>query len=279
VDEIGRDAIAEHERKLLAHATERSSAIPGVRIIGTAAQKASVLSFIVDEPPISTLDVGTQLDLEGVAIRTGHHCCQPLMERFSIAGTARASFAMYNTLEEVDVFADALEKIVGSAQPRRIASSKAGAAYPSAGAKSPAEAAEEIADFFDAVDDWAEKYQYLIEIGSKLPAMPEVLKTEANRVQGCQSTVFMHAQKKPGTPDVIEFLADSDADIVRGELALLQRLYCGQRAAEVLAFDIEGFMRRIGLDKNLTQGRRNGMAEMVKRVQRFAAETAAKNKG
>src|SRR5207245_11455206 len=95
-------------------------------------------------------------------------------------------------------------------------------------------------------------------------------------VQGCQSTVFMHARKRPGSTDVVEFLADSDADIVRGELALLQRLFCGQHAAEVLAFDIEAFMRRVGLDKNLTQGRRNGLAEMVKRVKRFASEVANK---
>jgi cysteine desulfurase / selenocysteine lyase len=88
--------------------------------------------------------------------------------------------------------------------------------------------------------------------------------------------VFMHARKKPGTADVIEFLADSDADIVRGELALLQKLYCGQHAGAVLAFDLPGFMQRIGLDKNLTQGRRNGLAEMLKRVQRFAQEVAEK---
>jgi len=79
-----------------------------VRIIGTAKEKAGVLSFIVEEPAMSALDVGTQLDLEGVAVRTGHHCCQPLMERFGIAGTARASFAMYNTLEEVDKLVEAL---------------------------------------------------------------------------------------------------------------------------------------------------------------------------
>jgi len=274
VEGIGRDAIAEHERKLLAYATERLSAIAGVRIIGRAADKAGVLSFIVEDPPISTLDVGTQLDLEGVAVRTGHHCCQPLMERFGIAGTARASFAMYNTLEEVDVMANTLEKIVASAKPRRVAPAKAELVFPSAAAGSPGEAAEKIAEVFDAVDDWTEKYQHLIEIGSKLLPMPAVLKTEANRVQGCQSTVFMHAQKKPGTSDVVEFLADSDADIVRGELALLQRLYSGQRAGAVLGFDFPSFMQRIGLDKNLTQGRRNGMAEMVKRVQRFAEDIA-----
>src|SRR5262249_9949585 len=123
---------------------------------------------------------------------------------------------------------------------------------------------------------WAAKYQYLIDIGSKLPAMPEVLKQECNRVQGCQSTVFMHARKKPGTADVIEFLADSDADIVRGELAVLQRLYSGQRAGDVLAFDMPAFMQRIGIDQNLTQGRRNGLAEMVKRIMRFAEEISTK---
>ena len=84
--------------------------------------------------------------------------------------------------------------------------------------------------------------------------------------------VYMHARKKPGTADDIEFLADSGAEIMRGELAVLQRLYSGQRAADVLTFDVPAFMERVGLDKNLTQGRRNGLAEMVKRIIRFAEE-------
>ncbi|MBI2805953.1 MAG: SufS family cysteine desulfurase [Planctomycetes bacterium] len=272
LEEIGRDSIASHEHRLLEFATERIASIPGVRIIGTAKEKASVLSFVVED--MSALDVGTRLDIEGIAVRTGHHCCQPLMERFGIAGTTRASFAMYNTLEEVEAFAEAVEKIVASARPRAGASLNGDYPYPQAAAPSTREAAEEIAEVFEVVDDWAEKYEYLIDIGSKLPAMPDVLKQECNRVQGCQSTVFMHARKKPGTPDVIEFLADSDADIVRGELALLQRLYSGQRAGEVLAFDMPAFMQRIGLDKNLTQGRRNGLAEMVQRVMRFAENVA-----
>jgi cysteine desulfurase/selenocysteine lyase len=276
LEEIGRDTAAEHEKRVLAYATERLSALPGVRIIGTARDKASVLSFVVEDPPISTLDVGTQLDLEGVAVRTGHHCCQPLMERFGIAGTARASFAMYNTLEEVDVLADTLERIVAKARPRAVVPGHFELAYPAPAAESPGKAADAIADTFEMIDDWAEKYEYLIDIGGKLPPMPKELKQECNRVQGCQSTVYMHARKKPQTTDVIEFLADSDADIVRGELALLQRLYSGQRAAEVLSFDMPAFMHRIGLDKNLTQGRRNGLAEMVKRIMRFAQDVASK---
>ncbi len=277
VEEIGREAIAEHEHKLLAYGTERLSAIAGVRIIGTAKEKASVLSFIVEDPPMSALDVGTQLDLAGVAVRTGHHCCQPLMERFGIAGTARASFAMYNTLEEVDVLADTLEEIVGRAKPRAIVTSVGQPVYPAPTADSPTAAAEEIAEFFDAVDDWADKYQYLIDIGEKLPPMPDILKTEPNRVKRCQSTVYMHARTRPGSADVIEFLADSDADIVRGELALLERLYCGQRAAEVLAFDIQGFMERIGLEQHLSPGRRTGLSEMIARVKHYAGQVAQKS--
>ncbi|MSQ97029.1 MAG: SufS family cysteine desulfurase [Gemmataceae bacterium] len=277
IDAIGKDMIAAHEHKLLEYATERVAAIPGVRIIGTAKEKASVLSFIVNDPPMSALDVGTRLDLDGVAIRTGHHCCQPLMERFGIAGTARASFAMYNTIEEVDVLADTLEKIVASARPRVVVSTNGQPIYPEPVADNPQQAADEIAEFFDAVDDWAEKYQYLIDIGGKLAPMPEVLKTEPNRVKRCQSTVFMHARTRPGTADVIEFLADSDADIVRGELALLQKLYCGQRAAEILAFDIQGFMERIGLERNLSPGRRTGLSEMIARVKHYAGQVAQKS--
>ena len=272
VEHLDRVAVAAHEHRLLEYATERISALPGVRIIGTAKEKAGVLSFVVEG--LSALDVGTRLDLDGIAIRTGHHCCQPLMERYDIAGTARASFAMYNTLEDVDALADALETIVAGVRPRAIVAMNGVYAYPEPGAANPHAAAADIAEFFDAVDDWAEKYQYLIDIGSKLPPMPDVLKQECNRVQGCQSTVYMHARKKPGTTDVVEFLADSDADIVRGELALLQRLFSGQRADAVLAFDLPAFMQRIGLDKNLTQGRRNGLAEMVKRVQHFADDLA-----
>jgi cysteine desulfurase / selenocysteine lyase len=275
VEEIGRDAIALHEHRLLEHATARLSAIGGLRLIGTAREKASVLSFVVEDPPLSALDVGARLDLEGVAIRTGHQCCQPLMERLRLPGTARASLAMYNTHDEVDIFADALERIVESVRPHRIASAGAvDVKYPAAAAADPQAAAQALIDDFDFIDDWTEKYRYLIDEGAKLPPMPDALKTAANRVQGCQSTVFVHARKKPGTADVMEFLADSDADVVRGLLAVLQKVYSGQRASQILAFDAPGFWQRLGLDRNLTSGRRNGLGAMVERLRGFAAGLA-----
>jgi len=115
VTAIGIDAIARHEHDLLEYATALVSAIPGLRIIGTAAQKASILSFTMEG--IHPHDIGTILDHAGVAIRAGHHCAMPLMQRFGLSGTARASFAFYNTRAEVDALAAALHQVREMFQP------------------------------------------------------------------------------------------------------------------------------------------------------------------
>ena len=109
VNSLGIENLARHEHELLAYATEKLSQIPGVRIIGTAREKASVVSFVLDG--VHPHDVGTVLDQEGIAVRTGHHCAQPLMERFKVPATARASLAFYNTKEEIDTLAEAIEKV------------------------------------------------------------------------------------------------------------------------------------------------------------------------
>jgi cysteine desulfurase/selenocysteine lyase len=109
VGAVGLDRIAAHEHALLEYATAALSAIPGVRIIGTAREKTSVISFYVGD--VHPHDVGTILDHEGVAVRTGHHCAQPVMQRFGVPATARASFAFYNTFDEVDALAAAVRKV------------------------------------------------------------------------------------------------------------------------------------------------------------------------
>jgi cysteine desulfurase/selenocysteine lyase len=103
------DHVAAYEHELLAHGTERLTRIPGLTLIGTAREKAGVLSFVVDG--IHPHDVGTILDREGIAVRTGHHCAMPVMTRFEIAATTRASLAFYNTHEEIDALADALGRV------------------------------------------------------------------------------------------------------------------------------------------------------------------------
>ncbi len=106
---IGMDAIAAHELALLDYATEQMVSLPGVRIIGTASRKAAVLSFAVDG--VHPHDIGTLLNLEGVAVRTGHHCAQPVMQRFKVPATSRASFAFYNSMAEVDALIAAIRTV------------------------------------------------------------------------------------------------------------------------------------------------------------------------
>ncbi|MEO8435138.1 MAG: cysteine desulfurase [Pyrinomonadaceae bacterium] len=107
---IGREQAMAHEEELLRYATELLSAIEGVRIIGTARNKTSVLSFVLDD--VHPHDIGTILDQEGIAVRAGHHCAQPVMQHFKVPATARASFAFYNTKEEVEALARTIEKVI-----------------------------------------------------------------------------------------------------------------------------------------------------------------------
>lgn len=110
ITEIGHEAIQQHEDQLLTQATFLLSQIDGLSIIGQAKEKASVVSFVVDR--VHSFDLGVMLDAQGIAIRTGHHCTQPLMDRLGVEGTSRASFAIYNTMDEVEHFAHLLSQIV-----------------------------------------------------------------------------------------------------------------------------------------------------------------------
>ena len=109
VGEVGFDAIAAHEHDLLAYATDRLSAMNSVEIIGTAPEKAAILSFNIKD--VHPHDVGTILDHDGIAVRTGHHCAQPVMDRFDLAATVRASFGLYNTRSEVDALVDGIKRV------------------------------------------------------------------------------------------------------------------------------------------------------------------------
>lgn len=107
---LGKETIANHEHELLIYATEKIGALPSVTLVGTAKDKVSVLSFVVKG--IHPFDVGQMLDARGIAVRTGHHCTQPLMDRMGIEGTVRASFAIYNTKKEIDQLVEGLERVI-----------------------------------------------------------------------------------------------------------------------------------------------------------------------
>jgi cysteine desulfurase/selenocysteine lyase len=281
VHAVGMKSISEHDASLGKYLNEQVGQIPGIRIVGTAARKGGICSFVIEDPPLSTHDAGILLDMEGIAVRTGHHCCQPAMERMNVSATIRASLALYNTPADVDALVTALKKIVAqqraanaSAPAKKPAAPTGALSFPKASATSVAAAADELADNFEFLGDAEGRNQYILDLGEKIPPMPAALKTESTRVHGCMSVVHLYGRVHAGA---VEFIADSDAHIVRGLIALLEKLFSGQPAREVLAFDIEAFLRRIHLEQFISSQRRNGLAGMIKRVRELAgtAESGA----
>jgi cysteine desulfurase/selenocysteine lyase len=118
VSALGLQNIARHEHELLVYGTQELKRVPGLHLIGTAREKAGVLSFVIDG--LRTEDLSAALDQEGIAVRSGHHCAQPILRRFGVESTARASLAPYNTCEDIDALVDALLRLKqGAAPPAR----------------------------------------------------------------------------------------------------------------------------------------------------------------
>ena len=125
---------------------------------------------------------------------------------------------------------------------------------------------EELIEEFGLFEDWADKYEYLIDLGKKLAPMPDAYKTEENVIKGCQSRVWLHAEKQG---DLVVFQADSEAIIVKGMISMLIRVLSNQTPAEILAADLY-FIEQIGMSQHLAQTRSNGLVSMVKQMQHYA---------
>ncbi|HEY1687003.1 MAG TPA: SufE family protein [Tepidisphaeraceae bacterium] len=131
---------------------------------------------------------------------------------------------------------------------------------------SPQLAADQLADEFTFLEEKTDKNQYLLDLGARLPSNFDNLKKITERIPGCMSEVYLVGRSSPADSERYEFIADANADIVRGLIALLQKIYSGQRSADILSFDIESFFHRIGLDQFITSQRRNGLAGMIQRI-------------
>lgn len=127
-----------------------------------------------------------------------------------------------------------------------------------------------IRDDFALLDEWEDRYRYLIDLGQELPPFPEAARDDAHKVPGCVSQVWLDTARGPGADPVLSFKGDSDAHIVRGLVAILLALYSGRRASEIAATDAEAVLRELGLDEHLTPQRSNGLRSMVKRIKRDA---------
>jgi cysteine desulfuration protein SufE len=129
----------------------------------------------------------------------------------------------------------------------------------------------EIFDDFAFLDEWEDRYRYVIELGQALPPFPASAKTDAYKVTGCVSQVWLTTERGSGADPVVTFAGDSDAHIVKGLVAIMLALFSGRRASEIVAADAEETLRRLGLDEHLTPQRANGLRSMVKRIKRDAA--------
>lgn len=134
------------------------------------------------------------------------------------------------------------------------------------------EQADQLVESFEMFDTWEDRYRFLIDMGRKLPPLDDSQRTEEYRVHGCQSAVYLAARMREGTEDVIDFVADSDSTLVKGLIAILRKVYSGYPAQAILTFDIEGLLKRLGLDAHLSMGRRNGLFSMVQRIKTLAAQ-------
>lgn len=125
---------------------------------------------------------------------------------------------------------------------------------------------------FAFLDDWEDRYRYIIDLGQALAPLPETARTPANKVQGCVSQVWLDTSRGDGVDPVLDFHGDSDAHIVRGLVAIVLALYSGRKASEIAATDAEVTLRELGLDEHLSPQRANGLRAMVKRIRREATE-------
>jgi cysteine desulfuration protein SufE len=139
-------------------------------------------------------------------------------------------------------------------------------------AQSIQEIQEELIDEFGLFDDWADKYEYLIDLGKKLPSLSEAFKTEENVIKGCQSRVWLHAERRG---DLIVFEADSEAVIVKGMISMLIRVLSNHTAQEIMQADLY-FIDQIGMSQHLAQTRSNGLVSMVKQMKNYALAFSAK---
>ncbi len=276
---LGWDRIVEFETQLLDRATDKLQAIAGLRILGNAHPKAAIISFVLEDPPVAPLDIARALDERGIAIRAGHHCCMPLMGQLQVTGTCRASMAFYNTLEDIDRLAEALEALVSDRQRRasqRAADQQEGdtladqVIFAPAWAATVEEAADRLAEEFLEFPDRESKTELLMEMAHGLPHAFDALKQLTTPVPGCMSEVYLVGRPCLEDPQKFEFAADSNAEIVRGLIALLLRLFSGQSAEAILEFDTDAFFRRIGLDEFVSTQRRSGLNGMIQRIRALA---------
>lgn len=277
LEHIGLSAVEAYEQELVAYGRNALQEVEGIRMVGTAKEKAGVFSFLLGDA--SPYDVGRLLDERGIAVRTGHHCTMPVMDRLGVPGTVRASLALYNTRDEIDALVEALhvvrERFIAMRQRGRTARPISTAV--DNGSVTIAERRHQIIEEFNFFDDIDDKREHLMELGEALPPYDELWKTDTHLVNGCLSKVWFRTEARTGRA---YFHADSNTMITKGMVALFVRLLSGQAPEAILATDLDAFLADLGMQDLVSGRRKNGLEAMIHRVRydtRVVAHTCENN--
>lgn len=269
LNSLDRKALARHERALMSRAVELCSAIPGFTRIGRPTACASILSFQLNSH--HQQDVGLMLDQQGIAVRTGHHCAMPLMERLGLPGTIRASFCFYNTFDEVELFASALQQIAAGGTFSSTETVSDQAIFDSSPFGREIDD-QEILKRLTTMGSWNDRYREIMLLGKKLPAFTAAMKTEQDRISGCESDAWLKISRD--SQGTLWFAADSDARVIRGLIALVLAALNGHQPEKILAYDIDYYFDQLQLTRHLSPSRGNGLKAIIEAVKNAARESA-----
>ncbi len=252
------EEIEEREAEICSRVVEQLSATEKVTIIGDPKKRMSAVSFIVEG--MSAMDVAVRLNQYGVAVRAGHHCCMPLMEALGIPGTVRASWSGYTSKEEIDVLGKALKEVV--TQIGTAGEEKTELEFTKPSAQSVSAALIEIRELLLSAGD--SRSEILLELGALHPHRIGLLRKLTPQVQGCMSEVRMLTKT---TDDRLEIAADSNAEIVRGLLTIVEKVFSGQKKAEIKAFGPQNLFTELDLPGFVSMQRRTGLESVLRLIE------------
>ncbi len=257
IDYLGtqdRRAMEAHEQTLLQHALECCDQVQGFRPIASGPRRVSLISFELEG--YHQQDVAHWLDRQGIAVRAGHHCAMPLMQSLGLPGTLRASFAFYNSLQETERLAQALDQLVMSQKSTVPVADLEQTDYQNA-----------LKGVYSATD-WTSRYQALMRLGQASPPLPPALKQDQFLLPGCESRVWLVTELD--TDGHLNCRADADARILRALLTLLLDQVNGLTPTQLLATDLEDKLSQLDIQRHLSPSRGNGLLAIIRALQAYA---------
>lgn len=239
------------------------SKVPGLKFLVDQQPDIPLFSFTIDN--IHHHDVATFLDSKGIAVRSGHHCAMPLMERFDLDGSVRVSLAPYNTFAEVDELIKQLQQFSLGENTEKLPVS----IQPSADNLTTINQ-DEILSLFSNAKSWDLKHRQIMLLAKELPRIDKQLRSDDDLVNGCESSAWLKVSLNE-TSHQLSFVADSDAKVICGLMVIILSVYQHKTAEQIIAFDINAYFSQLGLMQHLSPSRGNGIKAIVERIEQLAA--------